>query len=238
MRKYRCVWVPCKWWQRTLARKIGVEFPLGRVRINRESSFEPPCTLARCVNFKSTIKMGAFSHIAEGCGLVQNVEIGRYCAIAPNVNICPPQHPLDWLAISSRQFNPVFLRWQDYTGKEVASRDMMAEKLVVIGNDVWVGLNAVIMDGVKIGDGAVVAAGAVVTKDVPPYAIVGGVPAKVIKYRFDEATVKELLALKWWEYDLADLGEIDWADVKQAINGIRAKIEAGAKKYEPCRFGC
>lgn len=76
--------------------------------------------------------------------------------------------------------------------------------LLVIGNDVWIGSYARIMEGVTIGDGTIIAAGALVTKDVPPYAIVGGVPAKVIGYRFDEKTIEKLLELKWW-----DKGE-DW----------------------------
>ena len=71
---------------------------------------------------------------------------------------------------------------------------------IVVGNDVWIGYEAVVMAGVTIGDGAIVASRAVVTRDVPPYAIVGGVPAKVIKYRFDPATVESLLAIKWWEW--------------------------------------
>lgn len=69
----------------------------------------------------------------------------------------------------------------------------------IIGNDVWIGANAIILQGVTIGDGAIIAAGAVVTKDVPPYAIVGGVPAKVIKYRFSDEVILKLLQIKWWD---------------------------------------
>lgn len=90
-----------------------------------------------------------------------------------------------------------------------------------IGNDVWIGQNAVIMDGVKIGDGAIVAAGAVVTKDVAPYAIVGGVPAKLIKYRFDEATIKDLLRLKWWELSDKEILSLPVNDVKESIKRLK-----------------
>ncbi len=78
-------------------------------------------------------------------------------------------------------------------------RDLFLDN-VVIGNDVWIGANAIILPGVNIGDGAVIGAGTVVTKDVPPYAIVGGNPARVIKYRFDENTINTLLKIKWWDF--------------------------------------
>lgn len=228
-----CIWTPCRWIQRRRARKTGVELPMGRVRINADSRFEPPCTLSQCVNFKSRMVVGAFTNIADGDGLVQNAEIGRYCSIAPNVDICPPQHPTDWLSISSRQFNPQFLRWRDFLGKDVETLDMQEERPVKVGNDVWIGCRAVIMGGVTIGDGAIVAAGAVVTKDVPPYAIVGGVPAKIIRYRFNEKTVEQLLALKWWDYDIADFGHVGWDDIENAIGHIEDIISSNIPRYAP-----
>ncbi|MNI40841.1 Chloramphenicol acetyltransferase [compost metagenome] len=76
---------------------------------------------------------------------------------------------------------------------------------IVIGNDVWIGANAVILPGVTLGDGAVIGAGAVVTKDVPPYAIVGGVPAKVIRYRFTPEEIEVLLRIKWWEWEIEEI---------------------------------
>lgn len=85
--------------------------------------------------------------------------------------------------------------------------DPIGKKLVEIGNDVWIGSHVLIMDGVKIGDGAIIAAGAVVTKDVEPYSIVGGVPARHIRYRFSEEQIKKLLQLKWWEKDFGWIKE-------------------------------
>ena len=211
----------------------GNRVPIGIFRINPECRFEPPCTLADCVNQKSCIQIGAFTNIAKGNGLIQNVAIGRYCAIAPNVDICPPQHPTGWLSTSSRQFNGGFLRWRDYLGNDVSIISKPDEESVRIGNDVWIGCRSVIMDGVTVGDGAIVAAGAVVTKDVPPYAIVGGVPARIIRYRFDENTIRRLLALKWWDYDIADLGCIEWSDVGKAIGQVEDAISAGAVRYAP-----
>lgn len=94
---------------------------------------------------------------------------------------------------------------------------------VVIGNDVWIGAYAKIVEGVRIGDGAVIAAGAVVTKDVPPYAIVGGVPAKIIKYRFEEKQIKQLLELKWWNKDIAWLKTHaeKFRDVQELLNSAK-----------------
>ena len=90
---------------------------------------------------------------------------------------------------------------------------------VIIGNDVWIGRNAIIMDGVEIGSGAVVASGAIVTKDVPPYAIVGGVPAKVIRYRFDEQTIERLIESRWWDYpDEFIENELKFDDIEQCLS--------------------
>jgi acetyltransferase-like isoleucine patch superfamily enzyme len=182
--------------------------------------------LGGACNFKTAIEIGAWSNVngIREYGEVRNVKIGRYCSIAANVNISPSQHPVNWLSISDRQHNSAYLDFNRFGGNDVAVKRFVDDKRAEIGNDVWVGINAVIMGGVKIGDGAIVAAGAVVTKDVPPYAVVGGVPAKVIKYRFDEDTIKELLALKWWDYDIADFGEVDWSDVKKAIATIKDRL--------------
>ncbi len=102
-------------------------------------------------------------------------------------------------------------------------------KPAVIGNDVWIGQNAVIMDGVHVGDGAIVAAGAVVTKDVPPYAIVGGVPARVIKYRFDAGTIKELSELKWWELSDGEIASLPVDNVPACLARLR-EIRAAERR--------
>lgn len=138
-------------------------------------------------------KINDYTYIG-GDNKIQNAIIGKFCSIGPEVRIGLGIHPL-YLKSTYPGFytNSEYYRVEkqyDFTGEEY--------KQVEIGHDVWIGARATILDGVKIGDGAVVAAGAVVTKDVPSYAIVGGVPAKVIKYRFDENRVKELLVEQWW----------------------------------------
>ena len=97
----------------------------------------------------------------------------------------------------------------------------IATKKVTIGNDVWIGIKATIMPNITIGDGAVIGANAVVTKDVPPYAVVVGVPAKIIKYRFDEEIIKDLLELKWWNYSESFIKTLPFEDVRECIKLLR-----------------
>lgn len=145
----------------------------------------------RCIINNSSI--GMYSYVSFN-SIVQNTSIGNYCSIANDVFCGLGRHPLDRFSTS-----PVFYRFKNLLGESVAIDDDFKNYLpVTIGNDVWVGARAVILDGVSVGNGAVIAAGAVVTKDVPPYAIVGGVPAKLIRYRFSEEKISSLLHSQWW----------------------------------------
>ena len=165
--------------------------------INKNTRLEGSVHIFKnCIVNNCTIS--SYTYIGSNC-MVQNATIGSYCSIARDTFIGLGIHPLDRFSTASlfyRRNNP-FNKALPVTYEKVEEY-----KPVLIGNDVWVGARATIMDGVTIGHGAVVAAGAVVTKDVPAYAIVGGVPAKVLKYRFPEDVVDELLAEKWWEWDL------------------------------------
>lgn len=122
-------------------------------------------------------------------------EIGAFSSIANGVILGGARHPMEWVGMS-----PVFYAGRDSVAKKFSEHPLPDPSRVYIGNDVWIGRSAIVLSGVRVGDGAVVGAGSVVTKDVPPYAIVAGNPAKIIRYRFDEAVINYLLAAKWWDF--------------------------------------
>ena len=151
-------------------------------------------------------KIGTGTYVRDSCQFVKT-EIGRYCSIAPRVKLVCGEHPLSKnvsthpalcsdKAIAGLSFNHVF-PFKEY---KTVDNGLYCK----IGNDVWIGSDSLILGGISIGDGAVVAAGSVVTKDVPAYAIVGGAPAKIIRYRFNSDEISFLEKLKWWEK------EADW----------------------------
>jgi len=137
--------------------------------------------------------MGAHTFV-QNDSTICGATIGKFCSVASGVRIGLGRHPLKWAST-----HPAFYSKTQPIAVTFASKDAFEPfQETVIGNDVWIGCNALIKDGVKIGTGAVIAAGAVVVKDVEPYAVVGGVPAQTIKYRFDKTLVQKLLASEWW----------------------------------------
>ena len=147
-------------------------------------------------------KIGYGSYIAQGAKLAK-ANIGRYCSIGQNVDCIFGKHPANTYVSTHPSFfalkTPVGFTYADKQYFEEFAEPHDAGYSITIGNDVWIGANVSLMDGVKIGDGAIVAANALVTKDVPPYNIVGGVPAKPIKKRFTDKEIEFLLDFKWWE---------------------------------------
>jgi acetyltransferase-like isoleucine patch superfamily enzyme len=130
---------------------------------------------------------------------VHFTDIGKYTSISRNVRIGLGNHPTNLVSTNSVFYSHKGNALRNDWVREI---EFDEHKKTIIGNDVWIGEFVTIVGGVTIGDGAVIATNAVITKDVPPYAIVGGVPAKVIKYRFDEETIECLLKVRWW--DLSD----------------------------------
>lgn len=125
-----------------------------------------------------------------------NAEIGKFCSIGSDVSIGPGIHKMDGIST-----NPIFYLKNTPLPNTYCDDDLFeSSKRTIIGHDVWIGEKAIILDGITIGTGAIIAAGAVVTKDVEPYSIVGGVPAKLIRFRFTEAEIKVILKSNWWNF--------------------------------------
>lgn len=168
--------------------------------------FEPPCSL-KWMGVHHSLYLGAFSYAVSG--FYYGCRIGRYCSFGEQVQIGRHPHPMNWVSTS-----PFFyLQFKDVLDQPLPegidlnvdrnferSAAPVTAKLTVIGNDVWIGHGAFILPGVQIGDGAVIAAMSVVTKNVPPYALVAGSPARIVRYRFPQEQIEALLASKWWDF--------------------------------------
>lgn len=158
-------------------------------------------------------KMGAFSYFCNNSHFQNVKSIGRYCSISDDCVIGLPEHCPSLLTTSSillgtnpqnfyASYLPNFYEDTKWIEKNaIYCKQHVHNPDIVIGNDVWIGHGVTILGGVTIGDGAVIATGAVVTKDVEPYSIVGGVPARFIKYRFSEKHIEKLMKIGWWNYE-------------------------------------
>ncbi len=148
--------------------------------------------IGRRVQIVRGVTIGDYSYVNDGT-VIGTAAIGKFCSIAYSCCIGMHEHPTHLISTS-----PYVYGAANFLGLAPAWNDL--GEPVSIEDDVWIGTNAVIVQGVRVGAGAVVAAGAVVTRNVPPYAIVGGVPARVLRYRFDERTIRELLRTRWWDW--------------------------------------
>lgn len=140
-------------------------------------------------------RIGKYSFVAKNTS-IYHTEIGNFCSIGSNCVIGPANHPLNWVSTSS-----VFHKGKNILKRNFATHEFNPNRQTRIGNDVWIATNVIIVNGLRIGDGAVIGAGSVVTKDVEPYTIVVGSPARPIRKRFDEKTINVLLKVEWWNWD-------------------------------------
>lgn len=151
-----------------------------------------------------------------------NCQIGRYCSIGNNVQVIATTHPSHtFVSTHPIFFSPLRQAGITFTDKPLFDEFVTINgKYAIIENDVWIASNATIMGGLKIGTGAIIAAGAVVTHDVPPYAIVAGVPARIIKYRFDQNQIKDLLQSQWWNLPIQQLQSqyTQFSDINKFLN--------------------
>ena len=162
---------------------------LFKTKLNGKNKIGSNCNI-------SSSEIGSYSYIA-GDSFINNVSIGKFCSIGLGFKVGLGIHPTDFVSTSPFFYSPTF-----FSKDRIAEKDYFSEhKKTIIGNDVWIGVNVFINEGVTIGDGVIIGAGAVVTKDVPSYSIVGGVPAKVIKQRHPQEIIDILNDIKWWDND-------------------------------------
>jgi acetyltransferase-like isoleucine patch superfamily enzyme len=209
----------------------GLALAAGTVAaIQPTSRFELPCFIQAKLRPGHRIDVGAFTGIFGG--IIGSTRIGRYCSFAPACIIAQDEHPIDWLSSSMLQYVDDVHGWRSHIEAEggrfaAPLRRFSSNRPVEIGNDVWLGYGVFIRGGVRICDGAIVAANSVVVKDVPAYTIVGGNPARPIRPRFPAAIVERLLALRWWNYEVHRLAALDFSDIEGALGVIEDAVAAG-----------
>ena len=188
--------------------------------------FEAPVIIHDVESIRRYVrKIGAYTFFRGG-SLQSLSSIGRYCSVAPGLFIGGGNHPSSWLSSHPFQYSNDFSFWPEskecHTELKI-TMDILKEE-PIIGNDVWIGANVTINRGVTIGDGCIIASGSIVTKSIPPYMIAGGCPAKIIKPRFDEDIISELLSIKWWELPHKHLSGLQFDDVRRCIDILNSRF--------------
>jgi Acetyltransferase (isoleucine patch superfamily) len=182
--------------------------------------------LEQYINFGAIVHESSvidlYTYLNENAQVNSFTTIGKFCSIACDAIIAPCSHPIDWLSTHPFQCDPT---WTDAMKVNRIQFDPPCNH-TLIKNDVWIGTRAVIKRGVTIGNGAIIGSCAMVTKDVPDYAIVAGNPAKVIRYRFSKDIIDKLLELEWWNLSIEQLKDVTFNDIDKAIAQLSEKIKA------------
>lgn len=207
-------------------------------RLQRASRIEAPTSVISTVSPGAFLEVGAFCNLSGGT--INNVRFGRYCSVASGVVMGPHEHPTDWLSTSRTAYYPQVNGWDvlmagDRLAEARSGRRPFTGSCPVteVGHDVWIGQGAFVKAGVRLGTGCVVGARATVLRDVPPYAVVVGTPARVVRLRFPEDVVERLLATQWWRYSIYDLFAAPFDDVPRALGAMEEMIGSGAvRPYE------
>lgn len=211
------------------------------------------CVLEAPVRFCSGVKIdarqiGAFSFFNQNSSLRFIESVGRFALFAPEVIMGGGVHPVESVSTHllfqdmDNSWNRSFHSLYEHPGflEEIVQyqkeHEMRGKTRIVIGNDVWIGNRAVILRGVTIGDGAVVGAGAVVTKDVEPYTIVGGVPARPIRRRFSDRVIEKLEEVRWWDYGPDIMDGIDLNCPEEAVKYLEERAHSGFARYTGEKF--
>ncbi len=202
------------------ALKRSVIDPTAKIR-GDGAGIEHPIKLSARAELYRECTVGRYTYLKPGSAIYRHAKVGRFCSIGRDVHIGPHNHPLSFLSTHPFQFSAGEFP-QDAFMQSVRRVEFdMTPRETVIGSDVWIGTHAIVLQGVQVGHGAVIGGGAVVTRDVPPYAIVGGNPARLIRYRFDEATIAGLLETAWWDRDLDLIRRLPFDDVEACLRILR-----------------
>ena len=166
-------------------------------KISNKTKISSPCHIQNS-------NLGDYSYIASN-SYINNTQIGKFCSIGINFSCGLGIHPLNGVSTS-----PMFYSNKKQNGFSMTDNLKTIESnKVTIGNDVFIGANVTILDGVNVGNGVVIGACSFVNKDIPDYAIVGGSPAKVLRYRFNEDIIRKFLIIKWWDWDYSSLSKVE-----------------------------
>lgn len=200
-------------------------------------SYERPVSLNTAA-FSGQCSVGYMTYVGPGSRIAM-ADIGRYCSIAPGVAIGASEHPLNWVSTHPFQYDGTkqFQEYEEY-GAIVGKNSFQGNtKRTIIGNDVLIGDGAFIKRGVSVGNGAVIGARAVVTKDVAPYSIVAGNPARVVSGRFGHDVTSRMLATEWWRYDLADFEPSLFKDPEHFIDALeRARLNGHLRELQTSTY--
>ncbi len=211
------------------------------VFFDEDGAVEPYAAILQGVEIPT---IGSFSYSLSG--LPPSTRIGRYCSISWGVRVMALNHHMSFASTSSFAYDPHFVIFRKCLEDDAvgsfgrfggqASRPNRTDA-PVIEHDVWIGQDVLLARGITLGTGCVIGAGAVVTGSVPPYAIVGGNPARLIRYRFSEEVIAGLLESDWWDYKVSDLAELRYDDPTLFMAQLRQAAEAGSiAPYRPARL--
>ncbi|APX61844.1 CatB-related O-acetyltransferase [Acinetobacter schindleri] len=188
---------------------------LRKIKISQDAQIEPYTIFnnVSCLN-----SLGSFSYTQSNLGA--GVKAGRYCSISYGISIMGAHHFPEWASTS-----PIFYNsdYHDLENPKISPSER-SERRINIGNDVWIGSNVTLKPNINIGDGAIIASHSVVTKDVPPYSVVGGIPAKIIKMRFPDPIIEKFMKFEWWKFHKNDLINTTLNEPELFLEQIEEKI--------------